>query len=382
MAVNVGDIIAPINIAEPYSAMGITPSGDWDVVEPIALKGDVRKWSFYKPVIADKPGEMIMPDDFYAVNDGFSFVTYSYPASAIQAAMPQTDGNWAYNRPIENVHWGRSSDWDGYNHNDTKSWFDLSFTKTGDTIGVRTHRRGSVVWEFPQMFKATESWHGAKTEVYSVGLIFQKKGTPAVGTATFYRFGTNLNVSDGEEYDMTFSASEAQSNLDSGTYYVIPCITTYMTGGKWQTLRSDSSYGVWYAFPPTNYSSMATYTVGSSMTSTLDNVTVDFYGGSEVGGTTYRFENITLTLNNSGAALNGVNVSARFKDYQYITAGNSEQFISQSVDIPQQGSVDIEVNFDKSEYGYIDVEFIERAHIEVTLMYGTESKTFDIYPFE
>ena len=155
-----------------------------------------------------------------------------------------------------------------------------------------------------------------------------------------------------------------------------------MTGSKWQTLRSDSSYGVWYAFPPTNYSSMATYTVGSSMTSTLDNVTVDFYGGYEVGGTTYRFEYISLTLNNSGAALNGVNVSARLKDYQYITAGNSEQFISQSVDIPQQGSVDIEVNFDKSEYGYIDVEFIERAHIEVTLMYGTESKTFDIYPFE
>ena len=382
MAVNGGVISSPVNIGDPYTALGVSPSGDYNVGEPIFAKGDIRKWSFYKPVVADKVGVMAMPDEFYAVNDGFSFVTYSNPASAIQAAMSQTDGNWLYNRPQDNLHWARLADWDGYNHNDTKSWFDLSFTKTGDTIGVRTHRRGSVVWEFPQMFKTTENWHGSKTEVYSVGLIFQKKGTSAVGTATFYRFGTNLSVSDGEEYDITFSASEAQSNLDSGTYYVIPCVTTYMTGSKWQTLRSDSSYGVWYAFPPTNYSSMATYTVGSSMTSTLDNVTVDFYGGYEVGGTTYRFEYISLTLNNSGAALNGVNVSARFKDYQYITAGNSEQFISQSVDIPQQGSVDIEVNFDKSEYGYIDVEFIERAHIEVTLMYGTESKTFDIYPFE
>ena len=382
MAVNGGVISSPVNIGDPYTALGVSPSGDYNVGEPIFTKGDIRKWSFYKPVIADKVGVMAMPDDFYAVSDGFSFVTYSNPASAIQAAMSQTDGNWSYNRPQNNSHWARLADWDGYNHNDTKSWFDLSFTKTGDTIGVRTDRRGSVVWEFPQKFKVTESWHGAKNEVYSVGLIFQKKGTSAVGTATFYRFGTNLSVSDGEEYDMTFSASEAQSNLDSGTYYVIPCITTYMTGSKWQTLRSDSSYGVWYAFPPTNYSSMATYTVGSSMTSTLDNVTVDFYGGYEVGGTTYRFEYISLTLNNSGAALNGVNVSARFKDYQYITAGNSEQFISQSINIPQQGSVDIEVNFDKSEYGYIDVEFIERAHIEVTLMYGTEFKTFDIYPFE
>ena len=382
MAVNGGVISSPVNAADPYAAMGVSPSGGYSVGEPVYSKGDVRKWSFYKPVIADKEGVMAMPDDFYSVNDGFSFVTYSNPASVIQAAMSQTDGNWAYNRPQNNVHWARLADWDGYNHNDTKSWFDLSFTKTGDTIGIRTHRRGSVVWEFPQRFAVTSSWHGAKTEVYSVGLIFQKKGTSAVGTATFYRFGTNLTVSDGEEYDMTFSASEAQSKLDSGTYYVIPCITTYMTGDKWQTLRSDSSYGTWYAFPPTNFASMATYTVGSSMTTTLDNVTVGFDGGYGVGGTTYRFDYISITLNNSGAALNGVNVSARFMDYQYITAGSSEQFLSQSVNIPQQSSVDIEVNFDKSEYGYVDVEFIERAHIEVTLMYGTEVKTFDIYPFE
>lgn len=383
MAVNGGVISSPVNIGDPYTALGVSPSGDYNVGEPIFAKGDIRKWSFYKPVVADKVGVMAMPDDFYAVNDGFSFVTYSNPASAIQAAMSQTDGNWLYNRPQDNSHWARLADWDGYDHSEAESWFDLSMTKVGDTIGVRTRRRGSAVWEFPQMFKVTESWHGAKTEVYSVGLIFQKKGTSAVGTATFYRFGTNLNVSDGEEYDMTFSASEAQSNLDSGTYYVIPCITTYMAGSKWQTLRSDSQFGVWWVFPPTNLAAMAVYTVASAVTSSLDNVSVELdIVGYEAGALKYNFEEINITLMNSGAALNGVEVAARWKNYAAIQPpGTSGQFLSQRVDLPEASSVEMYVSFSKMEEGFVSVDFVERVEIEVTLTHGGKERVIEVVPF-
>ena len=43
MAVNGGVISSPVNIGDPYTALGISPSGDYNVGEPIFTKGDIRK---------------------------------------------------------------------------------------------------------------------------------------------------------------------------------------------------------------------------------------------------------------------------------------------------------------------------------------------------
>ena len=71
-----------VNISEPYSMLGVSPSGDWDVGEPIYTKGSINKWSFVKPVKHTSSGAL-SSSDLLSVNDGFTIKTYNHPVTAI-----------------------------------------------------------------------------------------------------------------------------------------------------------------------------------------------------------------------------------------------------------------------------------------------------------
>lgn len=373
-----------INIEDPYSMISITPNNDWDIVEPVAVKGSINKWSFIKPVIADDHTELINPDGFYAVNDGFTIKGYSTPMAAIQSAINGATDNWKYTRPVDGVNWGRITDWIGYNHSDKQSWFNLTISPTsgrsGTAVTVKLHNRGFITGTFIN-FACMSSYKNAITSqpsnnVLSYGLIFQKKNS--TNTAIFYKYCSNTGLGNISS-DTDFAFTVPSSVLTSGDYYVMPTITTYtnMNDNTFVDWSKDNDSYTWWAFP-FDTTSKPVFTVGSATIDVLGGIDATVYFDGYMQGSTYYLYSVYVILSSSLSSAYNIGVQLDIVDYEGGTIqppGTSSELISTTAYIPAGQDWEDSVNFDKNEYGYISFQYMDSPRLRLILSYGGNEKT-------
>lgn len=296
-------ITSPIDTVDPYTLLGLTPSADYSVGEAIT-KGSINQWSFYKPIVASKTPTLNKPDDFYTYNDGFTISTYNYPSQVIQACINSDYSSWVYTKPTDGNQL-RLTDWNGYDKGAT-NWFTLTGSKSsagaGETVTF-SMARSSFPTEFLN-FAAMSAYKGSTQNVLSHGLVFQKSGASTSSTALFYKYCSNLS---GGDYDDTVGYSltiPATTTLSTGTWKVVPTITTYtnMNDGTWLSIKEEGEYGTWWCFPATPFT-LTIKTTTSVEDQIKSDITVYVYiDGYYVSGTSFEISMITVDIENSGTS--------------------------------------------------------------------------------
>lgn len=372
-----------VNIGDPYNWLGVSPTGDWDVGEPIYSKGNINKWSFVKPVIHSSSGELAT-SDLYSVNDGFTIKTYNHPVAAIQSMVNGATDNWLYKRPVNGVDWARLSDWeiDGvyYNHS-IANWFNLTMSKTsgasGTSVTVNMSNRlflSSASGGYA--FKNFAAMNSYKSN-YAWGLIFWKSGAT---DAYFMKMGDNVNVPTDSEHDFAFTIP---SSLPTGNYYVMPTVTTYKqpANGSFTNINKDLTSYVWFAFPSDSNASR-TFTVGSAALNVA--ISINPWSENYDSNYTYYMRGIDIYVDNNGSTATGnVNIRAEIVNYDggSISPSNySAEILFDTANIAAGGSYETSLDFDpKGEGQYLRFSYGNTSDIpQLMVSVGVEQRIFNL----
>ena len=374
-----------VNISEPYSMLGVSPSGDWDVGEPIYTKGSINKWSFVKPVKHTSSGALAS-SDLLNVNDGFTIKTYNHPVTAIQSMTNGATDNWVYSRPVSGTDWARLADWevDGvrYNHTAT-NWFNLSMNKNSGTsgtsvwmnmnnkffLGNASGSNGFKDFAVMQSYKNNYAW----------GLIFWKSGST---NAYFMKMGDNANVPTDTEHDFAFTIP-ATSTLPTGTYYVMPTVTNYKSpnNGTFTNISKDTTSYVWFAFPSDSNANRM-FTVGSGALNLT--IYIEPWEENYDSNHTYYMRGIDIYVDNNGSSATGnINITAEIINYDQgsISPSNySATILNDTANIGANGTYYSTLDFDpKGDGQYLRFSYGNTSDLpQLQVTAGTVQRTFNL----
>ena len=200
----------------------------------------INEWSVNKPVDSPKL-TLSQPQDLYALNDGFAINVYNDPFDLVDDFVEGVDNVWDYEKPMgTSASPYRLGDFRGYNH-DADMWFVLSFDNYQDTAYVGDVRHvnndsnntsidlQTIFNNFPAFssVKPTVSQQNAACLGFLMIAADSNGNLPqSFNGVEFYRICMLADYDDDRKMSFT-----VPSGLNTyGTYYYIPCITTYVNG--------------------------------------------------------------------------------------------------------------------------------------------------------
>lgn len=212
-----GKVTAPINIEDAYDALGIAPSGMYDVAE-VCTSSKINKWAKFKPIKHSALGDI----EAYRKGLGYGIVmlTNINPSNIASAyASQQTTerlNGWVYDKPTG----GSSSpyrlpDFDGYNHN--AAVIVTQYAMTNEEVGNAAGYSVSVSMFFKEVADGqltiadlAEGWY--------LGLMLYQSST------SYYYVTSNNPITQANISEMGFYATLSTQNMPAGEYTMFPVL--------------------------------------------------------------------------------------------------------------------------------------------------------------